>query len=107
PNAFESKMLRDVLLQAGSDLAQLDSEIDRVQAVREALCQKRQALLKFIAEHNAILAPIRRLPPELLTDIFARCSPPSMLWQEQEAPSPCAQVCAGWRKAAVSTQQLW
>ncbi|KIM79563.1 hypothetical protein PILCRDRAFT_560323 [Piloderma croceum F 1598] len=73
PNASESKMLRDVLLQAGSDLAQLDSEIDQVQAVLEALRQKREALLKFTAEHNAILAPICRLPLELLTDIFVRC----------------------------------
>ena len=93
--------------QAGSDLVQLDSEINQVQAVLEALHQKREALLMFTAEHNAILAPIRRLPLELLIDIFIRCSPPSPLWHGQEAPSLCAQVCAGWRQAAVSTQPLW
>src|SRR5882724_9078268 len=107
PSASETKSLREVLLQAGSDLARLDSEIDQVQAALEVLRQKREALFKFTVEHNAILAPIRRLPLELLTDVFARCSPPSRIWEEQEAPLLCAQVCAGWRKAAVATQHLW
>jgi hypothetical protein len=107
PSASETKSLREVLLQAGSDLARLDSEMDQMQAALEALRQKREALLKFTAEHDTILAPIRRLPLELLTDIFARCSPPLTLWEEQGAPLLCAQVCAGWRKAAVATQRLW
>ena len=83
PNASESKILRDVLLQAGSDLAQLDSEIDQVRAVQvEALREKREALLKFTAEHSAIFSPICRLPLELLTDILAHCSLSSTLLQE-------------------------
>jgi hypothetical protein len=52
PSASETKGLREVLLQAGSDLARLDSEIDRMQAALEALRQKREALLKFTAEHR-------------------------------------------------------
>jgi hypothetical protein len=36
----------------------------------DELRRKRKSLLNFLAEQNTILAPIRRLPAEILAEIF-------------------------------------
>lgn len=58
---------------------------------------------------DTFLAPIHRLPPELLSDIFILCVPS---WRTHsldslQAPLLLTQICRQWRLTALSTQRLW
>jgi hypothetical protein len=101
--------IQEMLSHARTDLSELDDEIVQMQAVLDELRIKRNELQKFTSEHEGFLAPIRLLPVEILTEIFALCMPewgtPS--FSTRQAPLVLGQVCVGWRRAAASVQNLW
>ena len=104
----EVLILRKTLRDANSDLHGLHCDIARVQAILDKLRLERESLCKFTIEHNAFLAPIRRLPMEILIKIFMHCMDYSRSTSNpQLAPSLISRVCKGWRQVALSTQELW
>lgn len=58
---------------------------------------------------RSLLSPIRRLPPELMTEIFMHCLPRQRFIRPapDQAPLLLAQICATWRRASISTPSLW
>lgn len=54
---------------------QLRIHIEALLEEVEKLHSEREALEKEIAAKVALCAPIRRIPPEILTDIFLLCLP--------------------------------
>ncbi|KIM27968.1 hypothetical protein M408DRAFT_8946 [Serendipita vermifera MAFF 305830] len=75
--------------------------------LREASAKKvrkleleRAALDKEIGNDRGFIAPIRRLPSELLSEIF--------IWFEiNGSPWPLTKVSRSWRSVALRTPQLW
>ncbi|KIM39885.1 hypothetical protein M413DRAFT_446806 [Hebeloma cylindrosporum] len=65
--------------------------------------------LAEIKSLRSLLAPIRRLPPELLTEIFMHCLPRQRFIRPapDQAPLLLAQICAAWRLASISIPSLW
>ncbi|KIM39883.1 hypothetical protein M413DRAFT_446804 [Hebeloma cylindrosporum] len=58
---------------------------------------------------RSLLAPIRRLPPDLLAEIFMYCLPRQKFIRPapDQAPLLLAQICTSWRRASISTPRLW
>ncbi|KAJ7090613.1 hypothetical protein C8R44DRAFT_534828, partial [Mycena epipterygia] len=70
---------------------------------------------------RSVFSPIRRLPSEILVQIFALCSDPvfndeeiaKRWWSDpiaclaQEALLTVAQVCARWHSVVLGTPTLW
>jgi F-box-like len=79
----------------------------REESLREAtrkriqeLEQERAELDKEIGNDKGFIAPIRRLPSELLSEVF--------IWSEINGnPWPITKVCRSWRSVALRTPQLW
>jgi len=78
------------------------------------LRHKREALLTYSNTHIALVAPIRRLPPEILSEIFIHCMSPNSfdckLYDSRnldKAPLLLGQVCSRWRSISLSTPRLW
>lgn len=77
--------------------------------------QKIQRLEKFIAAHKAIISAIRRIPPEIIQDIFQWLS--AILrdgWEANSKSEPkwalpfaYGQICSSWRSSALSVYSLW
>ena len=108
PNASEAIRLREALRHATPVVHQLDDDISHVQMLLDELRRKRELLRKFITDHNAILAPIRRLPAEILAEIFVLCMNSDISsFDLTQSPLLVGQVCKGWRQVALSTQTLW
>ena len=109
PDASEVIALRQVILRVNSDKSRLDDEIAHAEAVLNRLHRDHEALHTFITEHDAFLAPVRRLPSEILTRIFALCllEYETSSLDSRRAPLLLMQVCKGWRETALSTQNLW
>ncbi|KAF8910610.1 hypothetical protein CPB84DRAFT_1231141 [Gymnopilus junonius] len=58
---------------------------------------------------NSALAPIRRLPPEVLTEIFRLCLPKEKFIRPSASHAPLllTQVCSAWRTICISSATLW
>ncbi|KAI5896782.1 uncharacterized protein SCHCODRAFT_02615814 [Schizophyllum commune H4-8] len=90
---------------------QLDIDLQRSQhsgSVLPELLDLRQALDTQIALRNALLAPCRMLPPELLSEIFLLALPD--IWDHEPAGVRrlnVARVCSSWRTTALATPRIW
>ncbi|KAJ7086330.1 hypothetical protein B0H15DRAFT_740640, partial [Mycena belliarum] len=85
------------------------SEASRLQALIEDLCARRQRELDYIAAHKALVSPARRLPQDVLQEIFLACIPTARnaVMSAQEAPILLCRICSAWRTIALSIPALW
>src|SRR5437899_3140675 len=88
--------------QANKDLLQLDAEIQRLQ-------EKRKQVQKSIDIYNAILSPARRLPLDILREVFYHCLTTSRnpTLCATEAPMLLTRICGTWRSVALSSPRIW
>jgi hypothetical protein len=97
----EEAHVRSSYWKANSNISRLDVQINDLLLRRRALCNYRQMLV-------TLLSPIRRLPPELLGEIFRYCLPQN--YDEKGAHKAVmlpSHVCKHWRDVALSTPTLW
>lgn len=67
---------------------------------------------KQLAETNAeiaILSPIRRVPPDILSTIFDQCltTHRNPTISASECPMLLTRVCSAWRTLAIASPRLW
>ncbi|KAJ6561809.1 hypothetical protein B0H19DRAFT_943958 [Mycena capillaripes] len=98
-----------ILVQSRSELALLDEETQRRQRSLDELNAKRAILAADIDAHLALLSPIRRIPDDILREIFVSCLPQThnAVISPRKAPLLLCDVTSGWRYVALSTPQLW
>ncbi|KAF9077502.1 hypothetical protein BDP27DRAFT_1356967 [Rhodocollybia butyracea] len=79
----------------------------------ELMSRKDQKIAEIASLQN-IIAPVRRMPPEIVSEIFkAYCSMDHMygmhggLYQGTCTRITLTSVCAAWRKTAHATPELW
>ena len=61
---------------------------------------------QFVLAHKGVLSAIRRIPPELLQEIFLTVPWISSQWNST-IPWALSQVCRLWRITALSVSSLW
>ncbi|KIM77164.1 hypothetical protein PILCRDRAFT_77007, partial [Piloderma croceum F 1598] len=104
-----SKTIADI----ETDILKLDDEMSRLQMVMGQLAAERQSLERSLEEHRSIVAPIRRIPPDVLSEIFTFCADNSgsnynsKCFDVTQAPMQLSFVCNKWRRLAISMSQLW
>src|ERR1700733_15289970 len=98
---LSSSDIRSSYWKTNSSISQLDVHINALLLRRRALCNYRQMLV-------TLLSPIRRLPPELLGEIFRYCLPQNYHEKgDHKAVMLPSHVCKHWRDVALSTPTLW
>ncbi|KAF7972273.1 hypothetical protein HWV62_18606 [Athelia sp. TMB] len=80
----------------------LDSEIEHVETILKRLRYNRSALQHLSDRHHNVLNPTRRLPVEILGEIFVQLQ--EMLGGRSITPT---QICRHWREVAIGTSRLW
>jgi hypothetical protein len=103
---------RDLVYTALSDVhpsaQRLDAEIARALQALASLFSERQKLREFEHAHLALLSPMRRLPPEVIAEIFLRCIPPQpYILHARCAPLMLTGVCKRWRNIVLASPRLW
>lgn len=93
-------------------VAHIDVEVARMRDALDRAVTRRQLLVGFVQDHTGPLADIRRVPPEILSEIFLQSIPPaeeqtSFMRHSGRTPMILAQVCRRWRAVALSTSRLW
>ncbi|KZP10821.1 hypothetical protein FIBSPDRAFT_757642, partial [Athelia psychrophila] len=111
PNAGEVRSISRLLTNARRTLRAVDAEIQKISAAWSYLREKRDALQNTIHRHDPLLAPIRRLPEDVLRHIFYLSLPGSLKQSSFDnvlvAPLLLTQVCKPWKQCAISSQRLW
>ncbi|KAF8633856.1 hypothetical protein AX17_004348 [Amanita inopinata Kibby_2008] len=88
--------------------------LEETRAVIDALKKKEQALIREIEYHEAALAPHKRLPDDVLQQIYIQCANAYgrvtiPLFDNTVRPPQLviSHVCSSWRKLALNTGALW
>ncbi|KAJ7693336.1 hypothetical protein B0H17DRAFT_1059790 [Mycena rosella] len=113
PEGPELSFIRSVVSKTESRLAYLDGQIFRHRDRLRELEEERAALWRYHTPNKAILSPLRRMPPEVLAEIFLWTLPTLQTAFDRSAfgvkrsPWLLTQISSRWRAVAVSTPALW
>ncbi|KAJ7472777.1 hypothetical protein FB451DRAFT_302949 [Mycena latifolia] len=108
PPDSEYAEIRGEIATARSQIGLIDEKMGHLQQVLDELAAKSQELEQFVADHQRVIAPIRKLPIEILSEIFLQCVEWGSEWNPFTDPQwALVRVCRYWRTAALSTPRLW
>ncbi|KAJ7253491.1 hypothetical protein C8J57DRAFT_1473819 [Mycena rebaudengoi] len=109
PDDAECQQIRDFLVDPRKEAVHLAEQIARMQKVLEELTRKRDDLTEFIDAHLALVSPARRLPDDVVREIFVASLPANRncAISAKESPLLLCAICQSWRHLALSTPQLW
>ncbi|KDR83117.1 hypothetical protein GALMADRAFT_870860 [Galerina marginata CBS 339.88] len=97
------------LLKPLEDLKNKEAEISRLAKALEDLEDECDALQQLIRKYKPLLSPIRRLPTDIIHEIFYRCLPThrNAIMSITEAPLLLTRICQSWRSIALSSHRIW
>ncbi|KIM70591.1 hypothetical protein SCLCIDRAFT_6228 [Scleroderma citrinum Foug A] len=98
-----------VLQQRHVQLSLIQSAVRKLATLKTRLEQSASYVTQSVLSHKALTSPVRRVPPEVLGEIFFHCLPtaPYVTPHDVEGPMVLTQVCRHWRAVARSTPRLW
>ncbi|KAJ6447809.1 hypothetical protein C8R47DRAFT_149030 [Mycena vitilis] len=93
-------------------LQRLEKQITRLKEQLAQLKSERTRLYGYRVQHKSMLSPIRRMPTEVLGEIFAWASvvsDSSRLYDTQSTRTSwvLSHICHRWRAIALATPALW
>jgi len=110
----EQFQIHEVLSRAQDQLATLDLDIARAKAIYDALLTKREKLRSRMERLQAMVAPQKSLPDEILAEIFVLAAsraaiaiPPILTHYRDICPWILTRVCSRWRLVALNEPRLW
>ncbi|KAL1671953.1 hypothetical protein EV122DRAFT_284422 [Schizophyllum commune] len=107
---------RSAMKQAKAQLRVFQEEVQKMSNALAILKSMEGELREVVARHRTYLAPIRRLPVELLVEIFSlSCSPRRGIFYEDTSPAgpfrftalDISSVCKLWRDVMYSNPRIW
>ncbi|KAK0234216.1 hypothetical protein IW262DRAFT_139803 [Armillaria fumosa] len=84
PEAEATRLRHTILTDMSDEMARLNSEMERVKSLMEEIEKDRELLQARIERYTALISPVRRLPPEIVSEIFWLGS--SVGWLDQQIP---------------------
>ncbi|KAJ7680993.1 hypothetical protein DFH06DRAFT_433882 [Mycena polygramma] len=109
PQDEELVQIKELLIEPCQRLKHLDDEIAAMQRTLDKLAEERGTLSAYVNAHRALMSPIRRLPLDLIEEIFVACIPThrNCVMSAEEAPVLLGRICSLWRAISLSTPRLW
>ncbi|KAJ7692135.1 hypothetical protein B0H17DRAFT_547368 [Mycena rosella] len=113
PMGLELPYIRSVVSNTGARLECLENNISQRQDPLAQSVEEHTSLSSYYSQNLAILSPLRRMPPEVLCEIFSWTLPSISQALEHErldvkySPWVLTHVSSRWRAVAVSTRSLW
>ncbi|KAJ7049990.1 hypothetical protein C8F01DRAFT_718781 [Mycena amicta] len=109
PTDDELKDISAYLAEPIEKLASLDTKIGYLQEALANVRIERDILHEHVEAHNALVSPLRRMPLDILQEIFVACLPTerNCVMSADEAPILLGRICSAWREIAYNTPRLW
>ena len=101
--------LNEILSHAQRELVEYETIIARLQGMIVSLENEKWNIKRQVHLTKSLLAPIRKLPPEILCQIFIEHGVANLIRPESSAVPglKLASVCSYWRSVAFHTTELW
>ncbi|KAJ7623612.1 hypothetical protein FB45DRAFT_926238 [Roridomyces roridus] len=102
PNSIELAFMRPVMSKISARLTSIGDERARLKARLDHLDAEQADLSEYQTLHAPIVAPIRRIPPEVLNEIFSWTLP-----SIHELKGNVSDLGQPWRRICVSNPSFW
>ncbi|KAJ7037459.1 hypothetical protein C8F04DRAFT_1393670 [Mycena alexandri] len=101
--------IQRLLVEPLSRLQEIDNKIAELQKTIDKLTQERDSVSTYVEAHKALISPFRRLPLDIIQEIFIACLPThrNCVMSAVEAPVLLGRICSLWRTVSLSTPRLW
>ncbi|KAF8978178.1 hypothetical protein BDQ17DRAFT_1206760, partial [Cyathus striatus] len=101
PAPQEQPIIQEIVSSSDSTIRALEAELTIIQSQISKVRACRDI-------HSSLLAPIRKLPDEILSEIFMHVRGKAINIDEDLVPiGDLQQVCVRWRSIIRSTPSLW
>jgi F-box-like len=104
-------LVQESIRLSKQSLDEVDQELERLKASVVELQRHRAQLEESLAHKQGILSSLRRLPPEILEEIFLQYHVGgSVSWprsSQDHSPWTLGRVCSFWRSVYLSLPVLW
>ncbi|KAJ6603239.1 hypothetical protein DFH09DRAFT_1019247, partial [Mycena vulgaris] len=113
PLDSEYPFIQSLVSQIRRRLSRHGDKISVLRAQLEQLENEHSSLQKNLARNTAILSPVRRMPHEVLSEIFVLALPSrkdaleSNRFDANGTPWTLGRVCGQWRSVTLSSPALW
>ncbi|KAK7038250.1 hypothetical protein R3P38DRAFT_3311439 [Favolaschia claudopus] len=109
PSDTEILQVKNFIAEPLRQLRALEAEIDELQTTIAKLTEKHEALNAYVHPYQALISPIRRMPEEILAEIFLACLPTDRdcFMVSSDAPILLGRICRSWRAISLATPGLW
>ncbi|KAJ7291411.1 hypothetical protein C8J57DRAFT_1044118, partial [Mycena rebaudengoi] len=111
PPDAEVPVIRDIISDEQSRLLDLDIQIAALRKILEPLVNERNATADKILRHQRVISVARRVPPEILGEIFLSTLPSKGKMSHNasfdSSPWLVGRICSRWRKIALALPELW
>lgn len=105
PTAIQAVLIPGLVQERTEQVRDLRIRIDRLRALlQENEATERKATVELHALRYASASPVRRLPSELLAEVFACCQIDD---DSKESAMIVSHVCSRWRAVAFGSARLW
>ncbi|KAF9530122.1 hypothetical protein CPB83DRAFT_201199 [Crepidotus variabilis] len=109
PTDQEVKHLKELLVEPFANLQALDADIASTQALLSKNIKDRTILVAQLTKYRSLVSPIRRIPPDVLSEIFFHCLPTDAYTGSMSvvvAPMLLTRVCSAWRTTAYPSTMV-
>ncbi|KAK6996915.1 hypothetical protein R3P38DRAFT_3370723 [Favolaschia claudopus] len=103
PTDAEIKQIRENILP------DCEVELARLNSLIQDLTAQRDRVQDYLASHKALISQARRLPQDILGEIFLACLPTggNAMMSAREAPLLLGHICSSWRAISFAQRRLW
>ncbi|KAK6977588.1 hypothetical protein R3P38DRAFT_3295170 [Favolaschia claudopus] len=86
-----------------------EAELVRLDALIQDLCAQRDRVKDYVESHKALISHPRRLPQDIVEEIFLACLPTAhnAVMSVTEPPLLLGRICGRWRSIAFALPRLW
>jgi hypothetical protein len=113
PAEHDAAKIRHTITEGAKDLEYMENASTHLTQVLQRLTTSREALAAQLSECRRVVNPVRKLPAEILAEIFLYATGATegqAMTDELSKPGSPMQlmgVCRRWRETAMSLQDLW
>ena len=107
PDREQRSSIRATVVSQEARLDLVDVQLRELKTKMDLLHSQHKAITEAISIEQGLLAPIRRLSPEIMQIIFKYTLGEITSFAPDDVPILLTHVCANWRRIALKTPRLW
>ncbi|KAJ8076658.1 hypothetical protein AAF712_000294 [Marasmius tenuissimus] len=104
---FDQRIIKQILIDGDEELERCEKELNRLNAAIIVVQNRRATIQREMESYRALLSPIQKIPPEILTEVFMFCAEDIDYPDTMEDMMTISMVCGRWRELALSVPALW